>query len=479
MRDFRKRQREGYRAIESSSSTRGTHEAHLVETADERYRSHRQQIARRKRVQPAAVEQVPRDDKVEEVQVAHMPLSPEETLISGVIRGLQMGRLSDAWPGLIPSRIGYHSTVDYAAKAIIRAHDSALQGRSSMISSSLRHYGEAMAGLRGSIARGDASEETLLAAALLVLFERDPWSPARVQLHEHLNGHLRGLSALLAATPPPTNGREVSEITRGVLYGHWVMTFLRPCALGIASPFDTPRWRSLEPASLARLPHALARVRKLSNVLFLRLPRLITLVRTARIHSVAVPETIAARALTDELLQQQDEAAENEFVLSLKIKKAHPLIAPLVPFSFSFGTIPRLEAGVYYWETQLMLLRLDWKLRNLHVSGETLPLPAEKQTPISRLCNNLLMCCEFGLTLGIVGRFAMTIALSAVWGSLQEFPDVLEPRLTAEKARWLLSRILGQPAIGWKPPNEADMDDIAGLLAGGPRQGWLCHLFQR
>ena len=92
-------------------------------------------------------------------------------------RGTKFG---DGWLNLILSRIGYDSTVDYAARALIEMQDHAFHRGESFWASFMSNHGEALTGLRISIGKEGTIDEALLAAALLVLFERDPKGLAKV-----------------------------------------------------------------------------------------------------------------------------------------------------------------------------------------------------------------------------------------------------------------------------------------------------------
>ncbi|KAF7192195.1 hypothetical protein HII31_06581 [Pseudocercospora fuligena] len=391
---------------------------------------------------------------------------------------------NDIWFQLVPSRIGHDDAVDAAAKAIVKASDLAAKRTNVSQDSCLSSYGRAITSLRDNMAMSASADDTLLAVALLVTFERlFSWTSAPLRSHMH------GIAAILMAQA--TSTKPPSDLSCALMYTFWPIAFIGPCVMGTPSPFECPRWLDAEPVPFSKEKMKapwppVGRLRKLSNQHFIRLPRLIVLVKS--IQSSPNPEDIEkAVLLAKDLLKLEDKDAESELLHHVNIQKMEsPATAEITPYVMNFSTITEYEAAMHYWSTRIFLLRLCWRLSSLFpkkYSEHDLPAKTEVQAQISRMAANVLMACHWATDKDEAGNSCCILDLVAVWGVLNDF-DVFAARgLSPAKARLLL-RIVGQQIMSITNSNAFEesgqrLEAAAELFVGGQSSGILAFTFKK
>jgi hypothetical protein len=364
--------------------------------------------------------------------------------------------------------LGSHETTDAAAQAVIKAHssspDDSATGQKLKADKS---YVTAIQTLRGSL---DASDSTLVAVGLLTLYEM-----IRKDQPEAFFSHAGGMSAILRARMDKS---AVTSVMRAAFYNNSYATFQEPLSNGTASPFDDPFWLDLEPATITSLSKSAARLRKLSNQTFIRLPGLISKARQLREKSAAgwPDETLLKQtcAIANNLLQQQDSAAESDLLHQVSVKPTiDPFDKVVVPYSFSIDSYNDKETLLVYWGSRLMVLKLCLVLDDLQEaitppgSNHKIPpsfnvraLSAEQD----RLVMSILMFWQDG--------FGQANCFSMVWGALMGRKEFRGKPVTPIR-RWVLRRY-HDSLKGWPVQySMADMDEEADVMAGGPLTGWL------
>ncbi|KAK3633894.1 hypothetical protein LTR56_004653 [Elasticomyces elasticus] len=242
-----------------------------------------------------------------------MPTAVSEHLASSVAYAVQRVHLDEAWPGFLPAHIGHSPMLDFAATALVKAHDHAAGKYTGSATSSLRPYTEAMSRLRVAIASPERAlrEETAITVGLLALVE-----------------HL--------LTPE----------TR------WP----RPVARGDVQP-------------------AVYKLRWMSHQLFLRLPTLIVLVRKLR-EFADVNAAEEAVKLAGTLLEICDDDVEIEFVRSLRTTEIlYDQDRTIKRASFQFDNTAQYFALLYYSQTRLLLFRLCRVLSAVSPATDLLDTP--------------------------------------------------------------------------------------------------------
>lgn len=367
---------------------------------------------------------------------------------------------------MIPCRIGQDEAIDNAVEAIVRNKDIALNEFDGPTPGCLGTYIKSVRTLRLAMENRNErlSDNVLVAAALLCVCE----ALMRSEMFACF-AHWAAMSTILLSRPPSW---QPSEVSRAILYHIRNQTFHIPVARGQISPFDDPRWYTLEPAGASTLPSELARLKLLGNQLMIRLPRLIIWTRSLRAQS---DETTfeEAIALADELSRLQDLDAESKMRHRIKvISTTHPDDAAFIPFSFHFHSLADLETMVIYWKYHLILGKLRLKLRQLD-PGYALEVEKLRRS-MERMGVNVMMSHQYACdrqqyahTRGVV---AMSTGWTAVWG-LWDDRDVFRGISREEWRRWCRERINESIAIWGFQSGEEMVDEASDLLVGGPLKG--------
>jgi hypothetical protein len=240
----------------------------------------------------------------------YKPTTASTRLRTELVTMLHRTQRNGTWFDLLPARIGHSESVDCAAKAIVKAAELAECKTPITQDSCLGSYARAISSLQAGMLSSVSGDDMLLTVSLLVTFER-----IFAYTSVPLKSHMAGVVALLMAQMKTTNSKPPSELTRAVMYTFWPVAFIGPCVEGVASPFEAPRWLKAEPVVMTRdklrTPwEVVAKLRKSGMELFIRLPRLIKMVKS--ILADPNPEDIdAAIALAKELLTMEDVEAES------------------------------------------------------------------------------------------------------------------------------------------------------------------------
>lgn len=252
--------------------------------------------------------------------LTYKPTTASTRLRTELVTMLYRTQRNGTWFDLLPARIGHNESVDCAAKAIVKAAELADRKTPVTQESCLGSYSRAITSLQAGMAANVSGDDMLLTVSLLVTFER-----IFAYTSVPLKSHMAGVVALLQMRAP--DKEPPSELTRAVVYTFWPVAFIGPCVQGTASPFEAPRWLQAEPVVMTRdklrsPTQVVARLRKLSMELFIRLPRLIKMVKS--ILTDPQPEEIdSAIALAKELLGIEDEEAENTLLHNVTVGAVH------------------------------------------------------------------------------------------------------------------------------------------------------------
>ncbi|KAF2206565.1 hypothetical protein CERZMDRAFT_26897, partial [Cercospora zeae-maydis SCOH1-5] len=273
---------------------------------------------------------------------------------------------SEIWYDLVPARIGHSDAIDSAAKALIKASDFAAKRTSVTEESCLSSYNRALAAVRDGMVRSSSGDDLLCAVALLVNFERlfSGWTSAPMRSHMH------GIMAIFLAQATGAHQKPPSELTRTLVYVFWAVGFIGPCVMGIPSPLEIPRYLDMDPVlfATARMScpsHVVARLRKLAHQHFIRLPRLITMMKGIQTEQKAM-DVEPTLTLAKHLLELQDEDAETEMLHHVTVQRTEGVEGvETMPYLMKFNTMPEFEAAMHYWSTRMFLLRLCWRMSRL------------------------------------------------------------------------------------------------------------------
>lgn len=312
--------RSGPAAYKSATATTNSHQSRAL-AHKQRRRPH--QRNNHNNITQALQHNHTHQDGSSSVLSTYKPTTASTRLRTEVITMLHRTQRNGTWFDLLPARIGHNESVDCAAKAIVKAAELAERKTPITQDSCLGSYARAITSLQAGMAASVSGDDMLLTVSLLVTFER-----IFAYTSVPLKSHMAGVVALLMAQMKMPNNKLPSELTRAVVYTFWPVAFIGPCVEGVASPFEAPRWLQAEPVVMTRdklrTPmQVVARLRKLSMELFIRLPRLIKMVKA--ILSDPKPEEIdSAIALAKELLKIEDVEAENALLHNVTVSRHHP-----------------------------------------------------------------------------------------------------------------------------------------------------------
>ena len=399
----------------------------------------------------------------------HELRSAEQDMVRGYVYLCNKLDLHDTSFGLIPARIGFDDAIDSAANALVHLFAGVPNSRESEILAT-RKYANAISTLRNSMLSTSwrQSDAALLAIFLLAFYEHK----LRYDERTFSEAHRKGMCAVLV-TQASSRSDRATEPLRSLLYQAWNSSFRKPCIEGTPSPFDLPELLDLDPPSQFNLPVELARLRKISNQLIIRLPALIASFRqlrqAPRDSKVDLARDVSERAL--DLLALRDEDGENAVLHRVKIMQSSSE-SPLSKSSFHFEQPSEFKTTVHYWGARILicriciaLLRMD-TLKERGTCTEAL-LRAENE----RSATNMTMTWDYGQAHGaILGRTVLVPGYTFVWGVLLDHETFRN--LTSDKVRtWLLTRIHSfEPGMSVHV-TEQELDDAAEAFVGGPIAG--------
>ena len=390
--------------------------------------------------------------------------SHELNLVQGYVYINTQFSLHDTFFGFIPERIGSDEAVDAAANALIHLFADKKDFTSQLLCT--RKYAHAITTLRNSMLSTTwrQSDAALLAIFLLAFYEHK----LRHDQRAFSEAHRKGMCAVLVAQASSRTNRE-TELLRSLLYQAWNSSFRTPCIEGTTSPFDAPELLDMDPPSQFKLPPELARLRKISNQLVIRLPALIANLRNLRRTSPQETGDLAAEvsAKALEFLSLRDKAGENALLHRVKIVRSLSE-SPLAQTSFNFEQPSEFKTAVYYWGARILICRISLTLLRLGLpvddrSCKAELLRAENET----LASNMIMAWDYGQAYGaILGRTILVPGYTFVWGVLNDH-DTFRGMPSARVKSWLLEKIHGFEAGMSLHVAEEDLDDAAEALIGG------------
>ncbi|KAK3613807.1 hypothetical protein LTR56_007674, partial [Elasticomyces elasticus] len=406
----------------------------------------------------------------------HKPHNESTRLMLAVADALSRFNMSEGFFMLVPSRIGHSRNVDSAATAVLDAirHDARrCNGNRSVQAATSHSYIKAVSGLRTALTRSNrdeiACDHAVLAAALLASFDRIHYTAG-----VPCDAHVQGISALLLARNPE---KPPSELARQLLYWHWVGTFQIPVARGEPSPFETAAWLNAESVTKKCAGPDARTLSRIGNMLYIRLPRLIALVRSLRNDPA---DTALRRQTVDtarQLLALKDVAAENNILHLVKLNKTvDEADAHIIPFSFDFDIPGVFTAAAKYWQTTVILNILCLTIARNIASFKGIAEPAAFRSENRRLATNIMMCWTYAFALGVSGVWSLYLALLAAWAVTEDISGEFSRGLDVGLVRvWLLQRY-NDLHRGKASLTSEQMDEAADLLAGGPLRGFFVEV---
>ena len=407
----------------------------------------------------------------------HKPQSPEDAFTIRTVVAIECEGASDAWYAHMPSRIGHCKTVDLCINALVLGSDCVRGLPGATLSQCYLVLAQAFQSLRLALSSQEAalSDDLLVSIAAL--------APVEAVLGRHSligHSHLEGLTALITSRPAPARDK-ITDVTRSILDYYYCDAFITACIRGVASPLealDSAYYKYPDDTAVT----AERKLRALANELYIRLPRLVTLVRAAQLWELK--GSLEPALLASVLLRLKDDLAETELLHRVNVKNnatKSARSASLTNCYFHFQTVADYEAIVSYWEARLMLIRLCWQIHATDTSEPyLLPLQSQIQADVRRISSSLLMSAEYGRTLKVRGRRRLfALSMITVWAPLGQLSAVLPVGKDCKSGRdWLLAKT-NEALVGHTALTARDMDEAAELFVGGAPTGVYAQMYSK
>ncbi|KAK3057962.1 hypothetical protein LTR09_001039 [Extremus antarcticus] len=422
--------------------------------------------------------------------LVHTPQSTENVLIVRAVDTLRREYVEEEWFRHLAPHIGHTEALDLSVKAIIAA--CAYSRGVPRLTSGDCYQALALAldAVHANMKQShvEPNDDMLASTALLAPFEgviKKDGIPTRP--------HVEGLAAILVARPATY---PVTQLAREILDFYACESAITACIRGTPSPFESIHRAYFANDRIGYSDSDRAQLKALSNELYIRIPRLVMLVRSLRLQRSPQNQLLLdALRLIKSLLRLQDIQAERRLMRNIK---GHPSSDPdaTSPLgqSLHFASVKDFEALAYYWQSRLTLLRLEWRLHDLFVSrdvqsdgtnkpeGPYRPSFGPRSNEMFRLMKNILMCSEYAETLRLVKHAHLfAYAMVVVWGVTMDAPADLghaqDEEGTGPLSDLLLRRV--NRALAAKPAlTLEDMNEAADVFAGGQSDGKFAELYR-
>lgn len=401
--------------------------------------------------------------------IVSVPQSATETRASHLAQYFTFLGLEDNPAVFIPARLGHDTSpfLDLGADALIHLLHSPKTQQGVVLPSRLaaRDYTRALTLFRAWFSSGEASVDGCLSAiCLLGLFGvlvRD-----RHRATVECFTHWRGASAVIVQDALASSANSYAWATVGPTAGG-CLTFIIPCFQGRDSPFDgAPGWSQMPVMSSLDSPEG-ARLNQVSYHLFVRLPRLMRLVREWKTGGAQQCSEEVTR-LAKELVGCEEPDAERWLLARTKAcPTQHPITARVIPDSFRMASTRDAATALCYWQTRIMALKL---LDTVEACS-----PPHRETEEDRMAMNILKACEYTESCGYCATAPVPIALVTVW-------LVFRLRWKDQEAYLddLAVSILETQRRSWSGTScggtRESLDKVASALVGGKLKGYLCEV---
>ncbi|KAI6801408.1 hypothetical protein KC361_g1755 [Hortaea werneckii] len=418
----------------------------------------------------------------------HVPQSSERVLIIRALDTLRRECVEDEWFRHLPAYVGHSPALDLSIKALVAA--CAYSRGTPHLTSNDCYEALALAlrAVQTSIQQSQKQPDDMLLAstALLAPFEgvvRKNGVPTKL--------HVDGLAAILLAR---SSAYPVTQLARDIVDFNACESSIMACILNRPSPFESMSPAYFANDNIGSAGSDRAQLKALGTELFIRLPRLLMLVRSFRLDGFSEGQPLAdALHLSNSLLALQDQQAEQRLLQQIEVQSSQSLKPNCLPQShLHFASVQDYEALAYYWQSRLCLLKVRSRLqdnlssRRIQTNYEMDPsmilqsCPQSYQKEISRLAKNLLMCSKYTETLQLRKQIRLSAhAAVIVWGVMDEnsFPWIYKSEVEKSSVLAMLLRRVNMALEANPDLSAEDMNLAADMFAGGEAQGRFVELF--
>ncbi|KAK3109953.1 hypothetical protein LTR53_016260 [Teratosphaeriaceae sp. CCFEE 6253] len=401
----------------------------------------------------------------------------------------------------LPSRIGHEPCLD----ATCRAYLAAAQCRAGTPGVSLRTcyaalskaIGLLQANIQAQQPAGGVRDTVIQSIALLAALEVTKGA------HNILNpSHIEGLVSTLASRATG----EVTDVSRSILNYFSCAAMTASIAKGAASPLEALDATHYRPEPSDPANEAVIKLNALRIELCIRLPRLVALTRAVRVAESGASTPLAiemlsdrAFALAEELYHVRDDVAEH----ALRTDVECPGTVFFRKRHFTFSSPVAWETVSMYWHVRFLVLRLCLALLTTSAAGASALADlypnsegflyqgnrvfsrAALEAETIRTGQNLLMSENLDRHNRPRRHRLRAQSFIVLWGALRGLPQIdieHEPGPgAADRASTLRDRMLEYTVRALRAPElfftEADMDDAAEMIVGGPVRGSYAKLY--
>ncbi|CAA9964314.1 hypothetical protein PTMSG1_07673 [Pyrenophora teres f. maculata] len=422
--------------------------------------------------------------------LVHTPQSTEGVIIIHALDTLQREKVEGEWFRHLPAHVGHTRALDLSIKALVAACAYARDIPKLTSGDCYQTLALALSAVQANMnqSRGELSDDLLASAALLAPFEG--------VLEKHgvpTCLHVEGLAAILTARPARY---PVTQLAREIFDFYACDSAVMACIQGAPSPFESVSQEYYANNRIGCSDGDRAQLKALGSELFVRIPRLVGLVRALRSHSSPQNQLLRnAFSLLKSLLRLQDPQAEGRLLSNINCyPPSDQDVTSSLSQSLHFASVDEFEALAYYWQNRLTLLRLEQRLHDLAESGNRqannitdnpkdsiLPSFGPRANEVHRLVKNILMCENYARTLSLRkhGRL-LSYAMVIVWGVMMDMPMTLAHSKDSKGADPLTALLLRNvnTALSAKPHLIGeDMDMAADIFIGGQPKGRFVKLY--
>ena len=419
----------------------------------------------------------------------HIPQSTETVIIIRAVDTLRREKVEGEWFRHLPAHVGHTRALDLSIKALVAACAYARGVPKLTSDDCYQALALALNAVQANIKQsyGELNDDILASTALLAPFEgvvKKHGIPTRL--------HVEGLAAILAARPATY---PVTQFAREIFDFHACDSAIIACIQGTPSPFEGVARGYFANNRIGYSDSDRAQLKALGSELFIRIPRLVGLVRSLRLQPSPQNQLLLdALRLSKSLLRLQDSQSEGRLLRNIKVRpSSDPDATSPLRQSLDFASVDDFEALAYYWQNRLSLLRLERRLHDLSMSsdvqadntdelGASLRLSFGPRTNETlRLVKNILMCAEYAGTLPLRKHDRLFAhAMVVVWGVTMDMPVALSHIQDRERTGPLSELLFRRVNIilAAKPDlTVEDMDTAADIFVGGQPKGRFVELY--
>jgi hypothetical protein len=419
----------------------------------------------------------------------HTPQSAETVIIIRAVDTIRREKVEKEWFRHLPTHVGHTRALDLSIKALVAACAYARGVPKLTSGDCYQALALALNAVQANIkqSHGELNDDILASTALLAPFEgviKKHGVPTRL--------HVEGLAAILTARP---STYPVTQLARDIFDFHACDSAIMACIQGTPSPFERVARAYFANNRIGYSDSDRAQLKGIGSELFIRIPRLVGLVRSLRLQPSPQNQLLSdALRLLKSLLKLQDSQAEERLLRNIKVHpSSDPDATSPLRQSLHFVSVDDFEALAYYWQNRLSLLRLEQRLHDLSVSSGVQadntdepgvsfrPSFGPRTNEMFRLVKNILMCAEYAGTLPLRKHDRLFAhAMVVVWGVTMDVPVALshiqDGEGTSPLSELLLRRV--NATLPAKPALIAeDMDTAADIFVGGQPKGRFAELY--